>query len=129
MKKYKIELTRDQLVLVSNCLEDISRFAGGQTELRYTIEEILKDKEHKCFMYRRGAAESHLKQLKQVLLPELRENEYLSYNSTEFIGNVYQVYRSILHHLAKEEEWNDVYSSPPLPSGTMGCVNIETVGK
>lgn len=30
MKKYKIELSEEQMRLVSDCLEDISRFASGQ---------------------------------------------------------------------------------------------------
>ena len=43
MKKYRIELSEDQMRLVANCLEDVSRFASGQWELRYTIEEMVED--------------------------------------------------------------------------------------
>jgi hypothetical protein len=42
MKRYKIELSEEQMRLISNCLEDVSRFASGQWEMRYTIEEILR---------------------------------------------------------------------------------------
>ena len=38
MNKYKIELTEEQMRLVSNCLEDVSRFAGGQWEMRFLID-------------------------------------------------------------------------------------------
>lgn len=41
MKKYKIELSEQQMRLIANCLEDLSRFASGQSEMRYTIEEML----------------------------------------------------------------------------------------
>ena len=42
MKKYTIELSEEQMRLISFCLEDLSRFASGQWELRYTIEEMLR---------------------------------------------------------------------------------------
>jgi hypothetical protein len=42
LRKYKIELSEEQLRLVSFCLEDVSRFASGQWEMRYTIEEMLR---------------------------------------------------------------------------------------
>ena len=32
MKKYTIELSEEQLKLVANCLDDVSRFAMGQWE-------------------------------------------------------------------------------------------------
>jgi hypothetical protein len=41
-KKYVIELSEDQMRLVASCLEDVSRFASGQYELRHTIEQMLR---------------------------------------------------------------------------------------
>ena len=41
MNKYIIELSEEQMTLVANCLEDISRFGSGQCGLRYTIEEMV----------------------------------------------------------------------------------------
>lgn len=125
MKKYKIELTEEQMLLVSNCLEDVSRFASGQWEMRYTIEEMVRGLEFNEAMKRKKEAEDLLNKTKKVLLPDLADNQSKSYNGTEFIGNVYQIYRSILHQLAIDNNWNNVYSSPALKSGTMGTVKIE----
>ena len=127
MNKYKIELTEEQMRLVSNCLEDVSRFAGGQWEMRFLIEEMLTGLEFNEAMQRREKAQDFLNKAKKVLLPDLYDNQSKSYNSTEFIGNVYQIYRSILHQLAIDNNWNNVYSSPALNSGTMGTVKIEKI--
>jgi hypothetical protein len=64
-------------------------------------------------------------QVKMVLFPELQPNQSISYNGSEFIGNVYQIYRTILHQLAIDNNWDNVYSSPALPSGTLGTIKIE----
>lgn len=125
MKKYKIELTEEQMLLVANCLEDISRFASGQWEMRFTIEEMVRGLEFDEQIKRRDLAEEHLKQTKRVLLPEMHYNGSKSYNGSDFIGNTYQIYRTILHCIAVENNWDNVYSSPALESGTMGTVKIE----
>jgi len=127
MKKYKIELTEEQMRLVSNCLEDVSRFASGQWEMRFTIEEMVRGLEFDEQIKRRDLAEDFLNKAKKVLLPDLLDNQSKSYNGTEFIGNVYQIYRTILHQLAIDNNWDNVYSSPALKSGTMGTVKIEKV--
>jgi hypothetical protein len=122
--RYTIELSEEQMRLISNCLEDISRFAFGQLELRYVIEKMLRDLPFDEQMKRRGEAEKLLKKVKKVLLPELSINSSYNYNGNEFIGNTYQIYRTILHKLAIDNNWNNVYSSPTLPSGTMGAIKI-----
>ncbi len=124
MKKYMIELTEEQMKLVANCLEDISRFASGQTNLNFTISEMTKDLPFEEQINRRDYSEQYLKQLKRILLPELSEHASNGYNKTEFIGNTYQIYRTILHKLAVDNNLNNAYSSEPLPSGTMGTINI-----
>jgi hypothetical protein len=35
--KYNIELSKEQMIVIAQSLEDISRFASGQWEMRYTI--------------------------------------------------------------------------------------------
>ena len=127
MKKYRIELSEEQMMLVANALEDISRFASGQTELNHTINNMFKDINGNEFFERKNEAESLLKQVKKVLLPELQENESKGYNGTEFIGNLYQIYRTILYQLAIDNNWNNVYSSPPLPSGNLGNIKITKI--
>lgn len=127
MKKYKIELSEEQMRLVAQCLEDISRFAAGQSELRYTVEAMLQDLPFDEQMKRRSQAEELLKQTKRVLLPELFFNQSKGYNGSEFIGNTYQIYRTIWHQLAIDNNWNNVYSSPSLASGNLGTIKIEKI--
>ncbi len=127
MKKYTIELSEEQMRLISFCLEDISRFASGQWELRYTIEEMLRGLPFDEQMKKRDEVEGLLKQVKRILLPELHDNASKGYNGSEFIGNTYQIYRTILHQLAIDNNWNNVYSSPSLPSGYMGTIKISGV--
>ena len=102
--KYKIELSKEQMIVIAQSLEDISRFASGRDE----VGQLLR-------------------QIKRVLLPEMSDNASKTYNASEFIGNTYQIYRSILHQLAKDENWDNVYSYPALPSGNLGTIKIELV--
>lgn len=127
MKKYTIELTENQMHLIANCLEDLSRFAGGQWELRYTIDEMLRDLPFDEKMKRHNDASHLLKQVKRILLPELPDNANKGYDGSEFIGNTYQIYRTILHQFAIDNDWNNVYSSEPLPSGNMGTIKIKKI--
>jgi hypothetical protein len=127
MRKYKIELSEQQMKLVANCIEDISRFSSGQCELRYTIEEMLKEFSFDEQMSKRDEIEILLKQIKKILLPDLLDNASKSYNASEFIGNSYQIYRTILHQLAKDNEWNNTYSYPTLASGNLGTIKIELI--
>ena len=127
MKKYKIELSEEQMRLIASCLEDVSRFASGQWKMKYTIEEIVRGLPFDEQIKRRDLAEEHLKKAKRVLLPELPDNGSKGYNGTEFIGNTYQIYRTILHQLAMDYDWNNVYSSSALPSGNMGTIKIEPI--
>jgi len=125
MKKYIIELSEEQMRLIANCLEDVSRFASGQWEFRYTIEEMLKGLPFDEQMNKRNEVEELMKQSKRILLPELPDNASKGYNGTEFIGNTYQIYRTILHQIAVDNNWGNVYSSSALPSGNLGTIKIE----
>ena len=127
MKKYRIELSEQQMRLIADCLEDVSRFASGQWEMRYTVEEMLRGLPFDEQMKRRSEVEELLKQTKRVLLPDYPDNASKGYNGSEFIGNTYQIYRTILHQLAKDNDWNNVYSSSALPSGNLGTIKIESV--
>ena len=128
-KKYTIELSEDQMRLIADCMEDVSRFASGQWQLRHTVEEMLRDLPFDEQMKRRDETEELLRQAKRVLLPDFVDNESYGYNSTEFIGNCYQVYRTILYQLAMDNDWNNVYSYPSLPSGTLGTIKIKKYGE
>lgn len=124
-KRYTIELSEDQMRLIADCMDDVSRFASGQWQLRHTIEEMLRGLPFDEQMKRRDQAEELLRHAKRVLLPDFVDNESYGYNSTEFIGNCYQIYRTILYQLAMDNNWDNVYSYPALPSGTMGTIKIE----
>lgn len=124
MRKYTIELSEKQMILVANCLEDISRFSSGQWSLERTVEEMLSGLPFETQMERRDKVDELLKQTRNVLFPNLPENASTGYNGSEFTGNVYQIYRTILHRLAIDNGWNNVYSSPALPSGSLGTITI-----
>lgn len=124
-KRYTIELSEEQMRLISDCMDDVSRFAAGQWQLRSTIEEMLRGLPFDEQMRRRNEAEELLRQAKRVLLPDFADNQSFGYNSTEFIGNTYQITRTILHQLAKDNDLDNVYSSPALASGTLGTIKIK----
>jgi hypothetical protein len=126
-KKYTIELSEEQMRLVAQCLEDVSRFAAGQWELQNTIEAMVKGLPFTDQIQRRDDAEEHLRKAKRILIPQFVDNQSYGYNSTEFIGNTYQIYRTIWHQLAKDNDWDNVYSSPALASGTLGTIKIEQI--
>jgi hypothetical protein len=126
-KRYTIELSEEQMRLISDCMDDVSRFAAGQWQLRSTIEEMLRGLPFDEQMKRRNEAEELLRQAKRVLLPDFADNQSFGYNSTEFIGNTYQITRTILYQLAKDNDWDNVYSSPALASGTLGTIKIEQI--
>lgn len=126
-KKYTIELSEDQMRLIADCMDDVSRFASGQWQLRQTIEAMVEGLPFDEQIKRRNEAEEYLRRAKRVLLPDFADNESYGYNGTEFIGNTYQIYRTIWHQFAMDNNWDNVYSSPALPSGTMGTIKIEQI--
>lgn len=73
--------------------------------------------------------------IRRRLFPDLGDYEHIGYdggskdkiNRKRLIGNTYQIYRSILHQLAIDENWNNVYSNITLPSGDMGTIKVERV--
>lgn len=134
MNRYIIELSEEQLQLVADCIEDVSRFASGQMRMEHTIENMLEYATFDQMIERRGDAEELLERVKRVLLPEMLPNESYGYNSTEFIGNTYQIYRTIRHKLMVDRvnegvlsNNGNVYMYPALPSGTMGEVVVKKI--
>jgi hypothetical protein len=127
MKKYRIELLEEQMKLICYGLEDVSRFASGQCGLNFTIDQMLQGLSFEEQMIRRNKTDELLKELKKTLLPKLYENESLSYNGSEFIGNTYQIYRTMMHQFAIDNNWDNVYSSPALASGNLGTIKIELI--
>lgn len=132
---YRITLTREQLILISQCVEDISRFAAGDMDLKHTIGTLADDMGRMESMRIRNFIANHMIELRERLFPDLEDFEYISYhggsadriNRKRLIGNTYQIYRSILHQLAIDENWNNVYSEMTLPSGDMGTIKVERI--
>lgn len=132
---YKITLTREQLMLISQCVEDISRFAAGDMDLQHTTDTLIDDMDRTESMGIRSFIAKNMISIRTRLFPDLEDFEYIGYhggsadkiNRKRLIGNTYQIYRSILHQLAIDENWNNVYSDMTLPSGDMGTIKVERV--
>ena len=111
MKKYRITLTEEQLMLIANCVEDCHRFICGQTDLHNTISRIeSSDKRNKL--------RRRLWLLPRFINPELPPNASYDWAGTgckdehqrKFIAKTYAIYREILHKVVN----NGVYKYPTL---------------
>lgn len=114
MKKYRITLTEEQLMLISKCVEDCHRFAAGQTELWNTTSAfIMKDWEE---------LRDRLQDLQPLVTPELGKGAYYKWSGggctnehqRKFIAKTYPIYREILHFFAVKNGWDNIYSSDTL---------------
>lgn len=111
-KKYTIECTEEQLRIIADCVEDCCRFAAGQLELFHTTSKLEN--------YSKITDE--LSKLKNLVTPDLPYNASYGWNGgtcpddiqRKFIAKTYPIYREILHFLAIENQWENVYSSSTL---------------
>lgn len=132
---YKITLTREQLMLIPQCVEDISRFAVGGMNLQHTTSTLINDMDRTESLGIRSFIVNNSRAIRRRLFPDLADFEHIGYdggskdkiNRKRLIGNTYQIYRSILHQLAIDENWNNVYSGITLPSGDMGTIKVERI--
>lgn len=118
-KLYNLVVNEEQLRLIARCVEDCSRFAAGQFGMSNTTVYANVGTPYEF------DADAVLDIENIRLIPNLDRASYLSYNSTPFIGNTYQIYREILHNLAIKYDWDNVYSGCTLPSGNLGRIKIE----
>lgn len=99
-KKWRIELSKEQLLLIAKCVEDCHRFMAGQMELANTTACLgtyreLRDK---------------LAELKPLVTPELAHNEDYDWAGNgcpnryqkQFIAQTYYLYREIYHQVTLE---------------------------
>lgn len=120
-KLYNLVVNEEQLRLIAMCVEDCSRFASGQFEMWNTTTS---DNGEYCFDTE--IMDNIVKECrKQGVIPSLQGGLELSYNSTPFVGNTYQIYREILHFFAIKYDWHNTYSGCTLPSGTLGTIKVE----
>ena len=108
--KYQMTLTREQIMLIANCVEDCHRFACGQTELWHTSSQI--DSKN------RAKLRTQLQNLQPLITPELAFRASYDWAGNgckdlfqrKFIAQTYAIYREILHKVVN----NGVYAYPTL---------------
>lgn len=113
-KKYQITLTEEQLMLMTRCVEDCSRFAAGQTELGNTLLFIDK---YPHFELRRN-----LQDLQPLVTPGLVRGASYDWSGSgcpneeqrKFIAQSYYLYREIFHQHNLAEGIDNVYTSETL---------------
>ena len=128
MKKYIVTLNEHQLDLISQCVEDLHRFYGGQMELWNTAPML----GHENFMKLRDK----LNELKPLVTPQLRINESYDWAGNnchnkpqrKFLAETYYIYREIRHKLTDPNDTWNVYNSPTLRCEESGePIKIEEV--
>ena len=105
-------------MLISQCVEDISRFAVGDMNLQHTTSTLINDMDRTESLGIRSFIVNNSRAIRRRLFPDLADFEHIGYdggskdkiNRKRLIGNTYQIYRSILLQLAIDENWNNVYS-------------------
>lgn len=117
-QKYTLTVTESQLRLIADCIEDLSRFMGGQMELWNTASRLDTFVELK----------ERLEELKPLVTPDLPRNASYGWNGggcpnkhqEKFIAQTYALYREIRHQMRRlnrtpDEEYSyNVYDSPTL---------------
>ena len=116
-QKYTLTVTESQLRLIADCVEDMSRFMGGQMELwnaTRRLDNFIELKERR-------------EDLHSLVAPDIPRNASYGWNGgrcpnknqEEFIAKTYAIYREIRHRLRvlnkdlNDENYN-VYDSPSL---------------
>jgi hypothetical protein len=138
MKKYKLELTREQLKVIQEACEFFSRFSAGQTNcLPSSLQSWLWKKWGDDFCKQRDLYDENLKSLSMNMFG-LPPNTSLGIGNENLLENAkiaYDIYRPILEQFAKEyDKYHDtgetrtittVYDYPSPAYSTEGRINIE----
>lgn len=114
---WTIELTEEQLSMVSSVIEFVSRFACGQIGHTYLPNEISETfyvkKENGEIDWdeanrRRDLYDALGNIIKTTLYPELSPNSGISYgiNKSEYADNLYDIYKMINHNLHIDKNLN-----------------------
>ena len=98
-KKWRIELTEHQLMLMAQCVEDIHRFIGGQMELSNSTV---------CLKHYHDLWE-RLNELQPFVTPELGRGASYGWDGgsctnkdqRKFIAETYYIYRKIYEEITK----------------------------
>lgn len=119
-REWIIELTEDQLSLISRSLEFVSRFACGQighTYLPHEIQELFYIKDDSGNINwddtnrRRDSYDMLGNLIKSMIYPELSPSTNISYgiNKNDFADNLYDIYKMINH---KKHIQNSINTAP-----------------
>ena len=96
-KKWRIELTEHQLLLMAQCVEDCHRFIGGQMELSNSTA---------CLTHHLDLSKE-LDKLQPLVTPNLGRGASYgwnggscpNYNQRRFLAETYYLYREIYHKI------------------------------
>lgn len=113
MKNFQITVNEHQLNLIARCIEDCCRFLCGQTELWHTTSQLSKN-----YLELREKLEG----LQPLVTPDLSKGASYGWNGgscpdewqKKTIAETYYLYRTMLYHLHKDDEYWSVYKSPAL---------------
>ena len=100
-KKWRIELTEHQLMLLAKCVEDCHRFIGGQMELSNSTS---------CLTHHLELSEE-LSKLQPLVTPRLGRGASYGWNGgscpnedqRKFLAETYYLYREIYHQITLDE--------------------------
>lgn len=133
-RKWRLTLTESQLRLISQCVEDCSRFAAGQVGLDNTANHLEKSIQVRTLLE---------DDIKPYVTPHLDWSASYGWNGggcpyeyqRKFIAETYYLYREMLHCLTvernKEEDmsWN-TYLDEPLRCADSGePIKLEVVNE
>lgn len=111
-RKYTITLNEEQLMIISNCVEDVHRFLCGQTELNFTTAVL-----DKC-----NPVRNRLEGMKPLITPGLYPGQSYDWEGNgcpneaqrRMIAQTYYLYREMRHRYTLANGHNNVYTSPTL---------------
>lgn len=100
-KKWRIEITEHQLMLMAKCVEDCHRFIGGQMELSNSTSCLTRHLE----------LSEELGKLQPFVTPQLERGASYGWNGSscpdknqrKFLAETYYLYREIYHQLTLED--------------------------
>lgn len=112
MRHYTITLNEEQLMLISNCVEDIHRFLCGQMEMSNTTSVLTRYK----------PVRDILKEIKPFVAPCLWAGQSYDWSGNgchnesqrKMIARTYYLYREMLHQYNLANNYQNVYSSPTI---------------
>jgi len=136
--KYQLELTRNQLSVIQEACEFMSRFCTGQLDMlpQSFAGYLRKDKESvEDYCQRRDNWNLGLKMAKKAMFPELSDNASYGISSKYEESNIcYDIYRPILEQFTKEHNSENlhnasysIYDHPGLTTSKEGRITIKLV--